>query len=49
MHVRECDPVEVNVSLGHLGSVWYMCLKTESYCLKTMVEIRVGEKVYENA
>ena len=29
MHARECDPVEVNVSLGHLWSVWYMCLKTE--------------------
>ena len=30
----------------HLGPVWYMCLKTENCCLKTFVEIRVGEKVY---
>ena len=28
-----------------LGSVWYICLKTENCCLKTFVEIRVGEKV----
>ena len=27
-----------------LGPVWYMCLKTENCCLKTFVEIRVGEK-----
>ena len=26
--------------------VWYMCLKTENCCLKTFVEIRVGEKVH---
>ena len=26
-----------------------MCLKTENYCLKTFVKIRVGEKVGENA
>ena len=32
----------------HLGSVWYICLKTENCCLKTFVEIRVGEKVYGN-
>ena len=25
-----------------LGAVWYMCLKTENYCLKTFVEICVG-------
>ena len=29
----------------YLGPVWYMCLKTENCCLKTFVEIRVGEKV----
>ena len=28
-----------------LGPVWYVCLKTENCCLKTFVEIRVGEKV----
>ena len=33
----------------HYGPVWYMCLKTENCCLKTFVEIRVGEKVYWNA
>ena len=32
-----------------LGSVWYMCLKTENCYLKTFVEIRVGEKVRGNA
>ena len=30
----------------YLGPVWYMCLKTENCCLKTFMEIRVGEKVY---
>ena len=30
------------------GPVWYMCLKTENYCLKIFVEIRMGEKVCEN-
>ena len=34
------------IFLNNLGPVWYMCLKTENYCLKTFVEIRVGEKVY---
>ena len=29
-----------------LGPVWYMCLKTENCCLKTFMEIRMGEKVY---
>ena len=29
-----------------LGSVWYMCLKTENGCLKIFVKIRVGEKVH---
>ena len=29
-----------------LEPVWYMCLKTENCCLKTFVEIRVGEKMY---
>ena len=33
----------------HLGSVWYMYLKTENCCLKIFVEIRVGEKMCENA
>ena len=32
-----------------LGSVWYICLKTKNYYLKIFVEIRVGEKMYENA
>ena len=31
-----------------LGSVWYMCLKTENCCLKIFIEIRVSEKVYGN-
>ena len=31
-----------------VGGVWYMYLKTENICLKTCVEIRVGEKVCEN-
>ena len=25
--------------------VWFVCLKTENCCLKTFMEIRVGEKV----
>ena len=32
-----------------LGPVWYVCLKIENWCLKIFVEIRVGEKVCENA
>ena len=31
-----------------IGPVWYMCLKTENYCLNTFVKIRVDEKVGEN-
>ena len=34
--------------LKHYGPIWYMCLKIENCCLKTFVEIRVGEKVYGN-
>jgi len=30
---------------SNLGPVWYMCLKTENCCLKTFMEICVGEKV----
>ena len=33
------------LELPHLGSVWYMCLKTENCYLKTFMEIPVGEKV----
>ena len=32
--------------LSYIGPIWYVCLKTENYCLKTFVKIRVGEKVY---
>ena len=37
---------QLQSSFSKRGSVWYMCLKTENCCLKTFVEIRVGEKVY---
>ena len=37
------------MKLTQLGSVWYMYLKTENCCLKIFVEIRVGEKMCENA
>ena len=30
-----------------LLSVWYMCLKTENYCLKSFIKIRVDEKCVE--
>ena len=30
------------------GPIWYMRLKTENCCLKTFVEIHVGEKVCRN-
>ena len=30
---------------GDLGPVWSVYLKTENCCLKTFIEIRVGEKV----
>ena len=28
-----------------LGSVWYICLKTENCCLKIFVEIHMAEKM----
>ena len=31
--------------ISDLGPVWYVCLKTKNCCLKTFIEIRVGEKV----
>ena len=31
-----------------LRAVWYVCLKIENCCLEIFIEIRVGEKVYEN-
>ena len=40
--------LELPVYLRNLGSVWYMCLKTENCYLKTFMEIHVGEKVCEN-
>ena len=35
-------------ALKDLRSVWYICLKTENYYLKTFVKIRMGEKVCRN-
>ena len=35
-------------TLERYGSVWYMCLKIENYCLKIFVKIRMSEKIYEN-
>ena len=43
-HVEWCKLI-ISKALRHLGSVWYMCLKTENCCLKIFVEIRVGVKV----
>ena len=34
--------------LGFYGPVWYMCLKTENYCLKIFMKLHVGEKVCRN-
>ena len=33
---------------GNLGSVWYMYLKIENYCLKIFVKIYIDEEVCEN-
>ena len=33
---------------GSYGPIWYICLKTENYYLKTFMKIRVGEKIYKN-
>ena len=41
----ECELVFWTQLESYLGSVWFVCLKTENCCLKTFVEIRVGEKV----
>ena len=35
-------------SQNYIGIVWYMCLKIESYCLKTSVKIRMDEKICKN-
>ena len=37
------------IYLENKEPVWYMCLKIENCCLITFVEIRIGEKVCENA
>ena len=37
-----------NLYAIEIWPVWYMCLKTENYCLKIFVKIRVGKKVREN-
>ena len=37
-----------HIDMKNSWPVWYMCLKTENCCLKTFVEICVGEKVCEN-
>ena len=40
---------EIDLVLGgYLGSVWYMCLKIENYCLKIFVKIRMDEKIRWN-
>ena len=46
--VRSARNEEQCQTLSGLGPVWYVCLKTENCCLKTFVEIRVGEKIYKN-
>ena len=33
------------IVVNDLGLVWYVYLKTENYCLKTFVKIRVGKKI----
>ena len=38
------DDTAINQS-QYLGPDWFVCLKTKNCCLKTFVEIRVGEKV----
>ena len=52
MHICQLDlPLGKSAAKnsGRYGPVWYVCLKTENCCLKTSVEIRVGEKVRWNA
>ena len=39
---------EIALFWGDWGPVWYMCLKTENFYLKTFMKIRMGEKVYKN-
>ena len=43
--LRFCELSFLCIKPNPLGPVWYVCLKTENCCLKTFVEIRVGEKV----
>ena len=35
----------VTIEDPYFGSVWFVCLKTENYCLKIFVEMRVSEQV----
>ena len=37
---------KIFLKMDGLGPVWYVCLKTENYCLKIFVKIRVGKKVH---
>ena len=37
---------KLNTAENDLGSVWYVCLKTENYYLKIFMEICVGKKMY---
>ena len=36
---------KLSTAENDLGSVWYVCLKTENCYLKIFVKIRVSEKV----
>ena len=38
--------LEMCVGRVMIVRVWYVCLKTENYCLKIFVKVRMGEKVY---
>ena len=46
---KQGDGLYYYIMHSSLELVWYMCLKTKNYCLKIFVEIRVGEKMCENA
>ena len=42
------NKIKKNLKSSEEVLVWYMCLKTENYYLKTFIRIRVSKKLHKN-
>ena len=42
------EKIQNSCFLSHFGSVWYIYLRTENYCLKIFIKIRVDKEIYKN-